>query len=92
MLLVRNFVAFLALDSVRWRTVNVLALNSQHPAGKQIYDALRQLLEKPEDLECELEDTCVPDVCSWYPGMLQRLADISAKVQTDTPSKVQTRK
>ena len=43
---------------------------------KRACDSLRQLFEKDEDLEEDLHDTSVQDVCSWPPGMLQILPDI----------------
>ena len=56
------------------------------------YDTIRTLMQDPEAAEAEMADTIVPDVCQWYPGMLQRFVDATSVTRAEplaklTPSK-----
>ena len=70
MTLIKALVLFFGLDSQKWRSVNHLAVKLSQTAIRGMYDRVKLLLEKPDDLKKELSDVVVPEVCSWPEGML----------------------
>ena len=48
--LVRNVVTFYGLESTKWRAINPLALRFTHKVVTALYDAMRYLLEKSDEL------------------------------------------
>lgn len=85
--LVRTIVVFLGLDSVKWRVVDPRTLKWKLKVVSSIHERLKYLLEKPAELSAEAEDTHLPDVCAWYPGMLQRYADQAPQPKPESVSK-----
>ena len=53
---------------------------------------MKYLLKQFDLLQAELEDICVNDVSTWYPGMLQRLEDITKLRKDESSTKMSTRK
>ena len=55
-----------------------------------MFDRVKTLLEKPEDLIQDVEDCVLPDVCTWPPGTLQKLVDLAPPLKPEQMTKVPT--
>jgi len=62
---IKSVVIFMGFESVKWRQISPQLLKFEMKAVTQIYESLRHMLQKPDELLAELEDTVVPDVCQW---------------------------